>query len=283
MTPSEITFAGIWQLLLAAVGLGVVIAQHRAACREPMRASVPAWRATAQEFFGFVGVALICLILIGALCAAAARRIFPETDFSGHALYLVPAMQTAALCALLAARKFLPSLFPPQLDAEEKSRPRGWLSPANRFGVPAFFAAGIFAVSAGAIFVGAATAFFPEHIREIFQENQLLVQELKTLDSALVAALCVPAIAVLTPILEELIFRGGLYLFLKSKMSAVPAAALSSVIFALMHDAPVSYLPLTLLGCVLCFAYEKTGRIAAPILIHALFNANSLFCLFLDR
>lgn len=283
MTLSEISAAGIWQLLLAAVGLGVAVAQHRAALREPMRASVPAWNADARTFLGFAGVALICLFFVGALVAAATRRIFPETDFGGNALHFVPAMQTAALCALLAAKKFLPTLFPPRLNAEEKDRPRGWLSPANRFGVPAFFAAGIFAVSAAAILVGALTALFPENVREIFQENQMLVRELKTLNDPLVAALCVPAIAVLTPILEELIFRGGLYLFLKSKMSAVPAAVLSSVVFALMHDAPVSYLPLTLLGCALCFAYEKTGRIAAPILVHALFNANSLFCLFLDR
>ena len=142
--------------------------------------------------------------------------------------------------------------------------------------VPAFFAAGIFIVTVGAALTSAAVALFPENVREIFEEKQMLVDALTSAENPLAAALCVPAIVVFTPILEEIVFRAGLYRFLKSKMTAVPAAALSSAVFALMHDAPASYLPLALLGCVFCLAYEKTGRLAAPVLIHALFNANSL-------
>lgn len=276
-------FAELWQISLAVVGLCVALAQLRALRGGAEFAGVPAWTCAAGKFAGFVGVSFFCLGVAGTLCAAVARTIFPETDFGAHLLYLVPATQVLALGSLLAARKILSSLFPPHLNAEKASLPRGWLSPKNRFGVPAFFAVGIFAVSASALCVGLLLAFFPESVRAIFEENQRLVWELKSSEDALVAALSVPAIVVLTPILEELIFRNGLYLFFKSKMPAVPAAVFSSVIFALLHDAPVSYLPLTLLGCVLCLAYEKTGRLAAPIAVHALFNANSLFCLFLSR
>ena len=120
------------------------------------------------------------------------------------------------------------------------------------------------------------TQLLTPYLPESFQDDQVLVTALRQTDNPLLVALCVPAIAILTPIIEEIIFRAGLYRFLKSKMSAVPAAVLSSVIFALMHDAPASYLPLAVLGCVFCWSYERAGRLAAPICIHALFNANTL-------
>lgn len=276
-----VSAVSVWQIALGATGLAVAAAQHAVLLRVPAKTSLPAWKAKPAQVAAFAGVAVFCLFAVAFVCATLARRFFPETDFRNHALLLVPATQTLSLAALLCAMKLLPDAFPSELNAPPQTRSRDWLSIRNRFGVPAFFAVGFFAVAAAGILLGAAAAFLPEHVREIFQANQRLVNELRDPNSRFAAALAVPAIVVFTPILEELIFRGALYRLFRSGMNAVPAALCSSVIFALMHDAPATYLPLTLLGCVLCFAYEKTGRIAAPILVHALFNANTLLCVFL--
>ncbi len=273
---AQIIFLG-W-VLLALAGAGVGVAQFRALKREPAlrRERLSPWRASASQFCAFTGVAVFCLLAVGLICSAAAREVFPEqlSPESGI-LYLVPVMQALSLAALLLAVKIFPEAFPKNFDADSaglREPASVWLSPNNRFGVPAMFAAGFCAT----LVLMLLTQLLIPYLPESFQNDQILVTALRQADNPLLVAICVPAIAVLTPIIEEIIFRAGLYRFLKSKMRAIPAALLSSVIFALMHDAPASYLPLTVLGCVFCWSYEKTGRIAAPICIHALFNANTL-------
>lgn len=272
----------IWQTALAAAGLCAVVVQIFVARRRAPTESVPAWNARAPNVLGFLGFCVFCLLAASLLCSAVAQTLFPNFDFSANPQMLVPPIQTFALGALLAAIRFFPEAFPQKFNAPREKRSRDWLSPKNPFGVPALFLSGFFATVAAALFIKTAVGFLPENVRAIFAEKQELVDALMRSDP-LVIAFCVPAIAVFTPIIEEIIFRAGLYRLLKSKLPAVPAALASSVIFALLHDAPVAYLPLTLLGCVLCLAYEKTGRIAAPILVHALFNANTLLCLALAQ
>ncbi|MFA5056810.1 MAG: CPBP family intramembrane glutamic endopeptidase, partial [Opitutaceae bacterium] len=43
-----------------------------------------------------------------------------------------------------------------------------------------------------------------------------------------------------------------------------------------LHANWVSFLPLCVLGVIFAMAYERTGRIAVPMLAHALFNLNTL-------
>ena len=282
MSSENIPVPVLLQLLLTLLGLVAVVAQARSAIRNAPQSNVPAWNARSASALAFAGICIFCLVGSSLLCTSVARALFPDFDFADKPQALIPAIQTLSLAALIAARLIFPEAFPPSFDAPKERRPRRWLSPMNPFGVPALFATGFFAVVVAAVVVKIAVVFLPENLREIFSENQELVNALGRSDP-LVVALCVPAIAVFTPVIEEIIFRAGLYRLLKSRMSAVPAALVSSVIFALMHDAPASYLPLTLLGCVLCLAYETTGRLAAPVLVHALFNANTLLCLVLSR
>lgn len=265
-------------VLLALVGAGVAVAQFRALKREPalQRERLAPWRASAAQFCAFAGVAVFCLLAVGLICSATARAFFPDLLSSERGiLYLIPVMQTFSLAVLLLAVKIFPEAFPKNFDADSaelREPARVWLAPNNRFGVPAMFAMGFCATLVLMLLTQLLIPFLPEN----FQDDQMLVTALRQADNPLLIAVCVPAIAILTPIIEEIIFRAGLYRFLKSKMRAVPAALLSSVIFALMHDAPASHLPLVVLGCLFCWSYEKTGRLAAPICVHALFNANTL-------
>lgn len=111
----------------------------------------------------------------------------------------------------------------------------------------------------------------PQQLVTLFQEGGDV--------SALV--LLVLVAIVLAPIVEEIIFRGCIYRFFKSKMTIFAAQAASGVIFALMHDNLLSFLPLILVGIVLAKVYEKTGNLSVAIWFHAFFNSFSLIMLFI--
>ena len=85
--------------------------------------------------------------------------------------------------------------------------------------------------------------------------------------------LVVLSAVILTPVVEEILFRGLLQSLLRNYFrGAWPAVLLASVFFAAMHGSTHWFPALFVLGVVLGYNYERTGRLLAPILIHALFN-----------
>jgi membrane protease YdiL (CAAX protease family) len=80
----------------------------------------------------------------------------------------------------------------------------------------------------------------------------------------------------IAPIGEEMVFRAGLFRFLRTRVPRWLAFSVSAGMFALLHLNWTSFLPLFVFGLVIAYAYERTGRIAVPMLAHALFNLNSL-------
>lgn len=105
------------------------------------------------------------------------------------------------------------------------------------------------------------------------QELVLLMQQ----SDQLVLYLLVGFIAVfLAPVSEELIFRAGIYRFLKHRLSPLLALIISALLFSALHFNVNSFLPLFTLGLLFGRAYERTGNILVPILFHALFNLNTV-------
>lgn len=84
----------------------------------------------------------------------------------------------------------------------------------------------------------------------------------------------------LGPAAEELVYRGLLYSFLR-KWGAALAVCGSTILFVLSHG-PVQGLSLPRIvgGIVFCFAYERAGSLAAPLVIHILGNT-AIFALVL--
>lgn len=85
------------------------------------------------------------------------------------------------------------------------------------------------------------------------------------------------------PILEELIFRGFIYTYLKSKLGQFKALISSSLIFALFHFSPdqgiqnfTLIFTLFTLALFLAFLYEKKQSLIAPIALHMTFNSISV-------
>ncbi|MCA9668388.1 MAG: CPBP family intramembrane metalloprotease [Myxococcales bacterium] len=87
------------------------------------------------------------------------------------------------------------------------------------------------------------------------------------------AAALILHIALLAPIAEEAAFRGLIYRQLRQRISPVWATVISATIFAVMHGNLHQALWAFGLGVVTAIAYERTGSLLAPILVHALFNA----------
>ena len=84
------------------------------------------------------------------------------------------------------------------------------------------------------------------------------------------------------PIVEEIMFRGALYTWLRGRMRKTWAILASAFLFALVHpQGAVGVVPLTFIGIVLAFLREWRGTLLAPMVAHACFNAGTLLLFFL--
>lgn len=77
----------------------------------------------------------------------------------------------------------------------------------------------------------------------------------------------------LVPLVEELAFRGLLQGWLRERVGAKGAIALSSLIFALMHGIPALIPALLLVGGLLAWLYETSGSLWPSVAMHAAFNS----------
>jgi len=74
------------------------------------------------------------------------------------------------------------------------------------------------------------------------------------------------------PLAEELFFRGVIYTAIRRKTSRWPAMLISGGVFAGIHTNLIGFLPITLLGCLLAYLYERTGSLVAPLAVHMFHN-----------
>lgn len=107
-------------------------------------------------------------------------------------------------------------------------------------------------------------------------EPQDLIDIFAKTDSPLVIAGMLVVACVLAPINEELIFRAGLFRFLRQRFGRSAAFVASGVSFGALHGNWAGFVPLALLGAALSLVYEKTGDIRVPIVLHAMFNLNTV-------
>jgi membrane protease YdiL (CAAX protease family) len=100
--------------------------------------------------------------------------------------------------------------------------------------------------------------------------------------------LTIASAVILAPLAEEFVYRGLLQQGLKAiGLSTRIAIVITSFLFAIMHWAAltdgsrlVGITVLFILAVGWGMLYERTGRIAAPVLAHAIFNATNLLIAF---
>ena len=86
--------------------------------------------------------------------------------------------------------------------------------------------------------------------------------------------------AIIAPIVEEMLFRGLLYQWLRSHTSVVVAIIASGAIFSVVHVYPVILLPLFVVGVVLAAVFEWTQSLWITILLHFFQNAMAISIFF---
>lgn len=94
-------------------------------------------------------------------------------------------------------------------------------------------------------------------------------------------AVVVFSVVVVTPVTEEVFFRGFFYATLRRSMGPLGAIVLSAFVFALLHAYAFGLLPLFVIGFLLAYLYERTGSIVAPVVAHAANNLHSLLVTYL--
>jgi uncharacterized protein len=87
-------------------------------------------------------------------------------------------------------------------------------------------------------------------------------------------------VAVIVPIVEETVFRGLLYGWLRSRLGVAAAVILSSLIFAFGHGILMLVPALAVTGLVLALVYEKSGSLWPPIIVHGAINAAMTIALY---
>lgn len=83
-------------------------------------------------------------------------------------------------------------------------------------------------------------------------------------------------IAVVAPLLEEILFRGLLQNALSKRLPVWAAIALSALVFGAMHMDFYALPPLVLMGAIFGVIYHLTGSLRVTILLHMINNAAAL-------
>ncbi len=87
-------------------------------------------------------------------------------------------------------------------------------------------------------------------------------------------------VAVLAPLIEEILFRGLLFPLLRRWMRFIFAALISGLCFALLHQIVPLIPAFLIMGIVLAAAREYSGSLWPPLIIHGLFNALNVITLY---
>jgi len=80
------------------------------------------------------------------------------------------------------------------------------------------------------------------------------------------------------PVSEEFLFRGFMFGGLL-RWGFWPAAALSSLLFTLLHFDPGSVIPFFCIGLAMCWLFRSRGTLWDSMIFHCLFNSTSLIIL----
>lgn len=107
-------------------------------------------------------------------------------------------------------------------------------------------------------------------------ETHQSLEELMGFEQVWGRVLVIVLVAAVVPVMEELLFRGLMQTAIRGVTGAAwPAVLLTSALFAVVHS-PTHAPAIFALSCGLGYAYERSGSLWRPILMHVLFNGISV-------
>ncbi|MDN5588383.1 MAG: CPBP family intramembrane metalloprotease [Brevibacterium sp.] len=83
------------------------------------------------------------------------------------------------------------------------------------------------------------------------------------------------AVAIITPVWEELFFRGVIYGYVRGRLGAAWAVAVSAVLFALCHGVPILLPYMLALGLCLALLRVFHGNLWGPLGLHLAINSTA--------
>lgn len=136
-------------------------------------------------------------------------------------------------------------------------------------------------VCLGTVFVVA--LLINQQLEQVLPESepQEMVQMFVSTSSIATRFLIILAAVIIAPLTEEIVFRGLVYGVLKRYTDAPFAALSSSLMFAIIHMHLGSLGPLWVLAVLFCIAYELTGCLLVPMILHMVFNSTSILLMLL--
>lgn len=132
----------------------------------------------------------------------------------------------------------------------------------------------------GVILVSLVSQSLMENLTGLDLKQQGLVESAPEITDNTTRVLMLITLCLGAPLMEELIFRGVLYSVMARYLNPWYACVASSLFFGLIHGNLLSLIPLTVLGMFLAEAYRRTGTLAVPVLMHAIFNLISYLAIF---
>jgi membrane protease YdiL (CAAX protease family) len=245
----------LWRLVLSARG------------RANSRALLPEWRLPGVDFACYVFFALAGFVVLGATVGLVLRRFPLDPD---TALITGGAAQDIGL--LLGVAGF--HLFYRRA------------APAPSAGAPpvSIFRSGLatFLIAMPVVVAATNASEFVIVRLGLPDVKQPVVDILQTTHSVPLKCLLVLVAGLLAPLAEEIVFRGGLFRYFRTRVPRWAAITVTSLLFGALHVSwgdlagLPAFVPMTLLAAVFCLAYERTGRIGTVIFAHALFNLNMM-------
>jgi membrane protease YdiL (CAAX protease family) len=230
---------------------------------------LPAWASPWPEFLTFAASVLLGTFLLAAVMSIAVRQL----GLAGHAATI--ANGAGAQFGML-----LGVLFHHRILAPHGESLRPAIGTCLGAGIVTFLAAlPLLLLSAQLWDFALRTAGLPT-------ARQDLIRILNEIDSPILLAAMVVLAVVVAPLTEELVFRGGVFRYLRTRWPRWAALLLPAAFFAALHvnwstlEGLSSALPLVVLAVIFSLAYERTGKLGTAVVAHACFNLNTLLVLF---
>ena len=129
------------------------------------------------------------------------------------------------------------------------------------------------------VFIGAVLALGINYILVLtgLPQNNEQYQQVAKVQFALPLWLAFLFYGIISPVIEEMVFRGIVCNWLEQHMSPMVAVAGSALLFGVFHGNFVQMLYASIMGAVLALVFQKYRNMTAPVLMHGAANVAVYF------